>query len=82
MDQPTAANSHWLAALLSSLLLFNLLHTIGADEAFSCPNGKLDHIFPAQILAKNRELQIALATRAWSADAGVAAQSQSQKRCA
>nr|ABN49272.1 IP16828p [Drosophila melanogaster]ABV82230.1 IP16928p [Drosophila melanogaster] len=39
MKQSTAANSHWLAALLSSLLLLNLLHLIGADEAFSCPNG-------------------------------------------
>jgi len=45
MKQSTAANSHWLAALLSSLLLFNLLHQIGADEAFSCPNGKLTSIF-------------------------------------
>lgn len=41
MTKPTAANSHWLAALLSSTaLLMLLIHTSTADEAFSCPNGK------------------------------------------
>lgn len=41
MTKPTAANSHWLAALLSSTaLLLLLIHTSAADEAFSCPNGK------------------------------------------
>lgn len=41
MTKPTAANSHWLAALLSSTALLLLIHTSAADEAFSCPNGKL-----------------------------------------
>lgn len=40
MTKPTAANSHWLAALLSSTALLLLIHTSAADEAFSCPNGK------------------------------------------